>query len=131
MTTFIFEADFLTVAPGIAEHNRSMDDEREAQNMRNELQSKYKRHKFYVMQAKKKKLNRIIVMPDYQKKFKGYCASCEYSRHPLLSADGSVLIFQAQGYKPNGSADGSYFYQYSADGNHRSITRVPHMEIWM
>jgi Tol biopolymer transport system component len=61
-------------------------------------------------------------MPEYKKKYKG--SGSEYSRDPALSDDGSVLIFMSIGYKPDGSAEGWQFYQYSADGNHRQITHL-------
>ena len=67
-------------------------------------------------------------MPEYQKKFKSYIGDSEYSRLPSLSADGSVLIFAAQGYKPDGSGDFEHLYKYSADGNHRSIKPLGSIE---
>lgn len=81
------------------------------------------------MQANEKELKPYLVMPDYQKKFKDYVSVSEYSRLPSLSADGSILVFAAQGYKQDGSADFEHLYQYSSDGNHRSITRCGVIDI--
>ena len=122
--TFIFWGEYLALAPGMSDE-RSHDEFRKVEKIRKELESKYQRNEIYVMQANEKEIKPYIVMPDYQKKYKMYVAGSEYSRWPSLSADGSVLIFMAQGYKPDGSADGYHLYQYSADGNHRSITRIP------
>ena len=47
-----------------------------------------------------------------------------------MSADGSVLIFAAQAFKPDGSADGGQFFQYSPDGNHRQITHLHATAFW-
>jgi len=105
-----------------------MESFRKVEEIRNEHKSKYHDNSIYVMQGNENEIKPYIVMPDYQKKFKMYVAVSEYSRDPSLSADGTVLIFRAQGYKPDGSADGDHLYQYSADGNHRSITRVPPTE---
>ena len=128
--TFIFWGEYLTVLPGMSDdyRNYSLDDDRKVDKIRNDLLSKYQYNSIYVMQGNEKELKPYIVMPDYQKKFKMYVAGSEYSRDPSLSADGSVLIFMAQGYKPDGSADFKHLYQYSADGNHRSITRIPSTE---
>jgi Tol biopolymer transport system component len=99
--------------------------------VRKELESKYYHNSIYVMQANEKELKPYLVMPDYIKKFKSYCApACEYSSKPSLSADGSVLIFMSIGYKPDGSVAGSQLYQYSADGNHRQTTHLPMGSIW-
>ena len=126
--TFIFWAEYLTVSPGISDDDQSMESFRKVENIRKELESKYQRNSIYVMHANENEIKPYIVTPDYQKKFKGYVKECQYSRSPALSADGSVLIFRAQGYKPDGSADFDHLYQYSTDGNHRSITRIPSTE---
>ena len=99
------------------------------QKVDKELQSKYKNNSIYVMQANEKELKPYLVMSEYQKKIKAYNRD-ENSRRPSLSADGSVLIFEATGYKPDGSAMGHQLYQYSADGNHRQITHLPLTGIW-
>jgi Tol biopolymer transport system component len=125
--TFIFWGDFLTLAPGMSD-DRSHEDFLKVEKIRNDLKFKYKDNSIYVMQANEKEIKPYIVMPYYQKKFKDYVAVSEHSRWPALSADGSVLIFMAQGYKQDGSADFEHLYQYSADGNHRSITRIPDTE---
>ena len=98
--------------------------------VRKELRSRYQYNSIYVMQGNEKELKPYLVMPDYQKKFKAYVAGSEDSRRPSLSADGSVLIFMSQGYKPDGSGDWDQLYQYSADGNHRQITHLPITSIW-
>lgn len=121
---FIFSANYLTAVPGTDKYSRSRDDFNKVEKIEKELKAKYHDNSIYVMQANEQELNPYIVMPDYQKKFKGYCASCEYSRSPSLSADGSALIFTAQGYKPDGSSEGSQLYKYSADGNHQQITHL-------
>lgn len=87
-----------------------------------ELRSKYQYNSIYVMQANEKELKPYLVMPEYLKKFKHYVRGSEASRRPSLSADGSVLIFESTGYKPDGSAMGHQLYQYLSDGNHRQIT---------
>ncbi len=98
--------------------------------MYKDLKSKYKGNQIYVMHGNEKELRPYIIMPDYEKKFKDYVAGSEYSCGPTLSADGSVLIFEAQGYKPDGSADWGQFFQYSSDGNHRRITHLHATLIW-
>ena len=116
--TFIFWGDCLSGYAGPYDFYK-------IEKIRKELQSKYQNNQIYVMQGNEKELKPYIVMPEYQKKFKMYVAGSEYSRQPSLSADGSVLIFAAQGYNPDGSADGGHLYQYSADGNHRNIIQHP------
>jgi Tol biopolymer transport system component len=120
--TFIFEGSSLTLAPGMS------DDRIPAimNKINKELESKYQHNSIYVMQANEKELKPYIVMPEYRKKFKG---DYEHSGWPALSADGSVLIFVAGGYKPDGSSDfNNHLYQYSTDENHRSITSIPRAE---
>ena len=82
------------------------------------------------MQGNETELKPYLVTPDYQRQFKMYVADSEYSRSPALSGDGSVLIFVAMGYTPDGSADWEQLYQYSADGNHRRITHFHALPIW-
>jgi len=125
--TFIFWGDYLTLASGMSD-DRSHEDFLKVEKIRKELESKYKDNSIYVMQANEKELKPYLVTHDNEKTTNRYFVSTEYSRHPSLSADGSVLIFMARGYKPDGSADGDHLYQYSADGNHRSITRIPSTE---
>jgi Tol biopolymer transport system component len=126
--TFIFWADYLTRSPGMSDDSRNHEDFRNAGEIRKDLESKYQHNSIYVMQANQKELRPYLVMPDYQKKFKMYVAGSEDSRSPSLSADGSALIFESIGYKPDGSAEGWQLYQYSADGNHRQIT---HFSEWI
>lgn len=116
--TFIFWGDFPRAYPAIPDSAKSID---VMKKVRKELESKYRRNSIYVMQANEKELKPYLVMPEYQKKFKHYVADTEHSRQPSLSGDGSVLVFAAQGYKPDGSANGEHLYQYLPDGNHRSI----------
>jgi Tol biopolymer transport system component len=97
--------------------------------VRKELRSKYQHNSIYVMQGNEKELKPYLVMPDYQKKFKAYVAGAEDSRRPSLNADGSVLIFESIGYRPDGSAEGWQLYQYSSDGNHQQITHLPLTQI--
>jgi len=118
--TFVFWGDFPRAYPAIPGSDKSID---VMQKVRKDLQFKYKYNSIYVMQANAKELKPYLIMPEYQKKFKHYVADTEHSRHPSLSADGSVLIFSAQGYKSDGSADFEHLYQYSPDGNHRSVVR--------
>jgi|GEM_PF-440524 len=93
--------------------------------MREEFHSKYGNNSIYVMQKDEKELKLYIIMPDYPEKFPGSSPGDVYSESPSLSADGSVLIFRARGYKPDGSGDDEdHLYQYSSDGNHRSITQI-------
>jgi Tol biopolymer transport system component len=119
--TFVFWGEYPRAYPAIPGSDKSLE---VMENVREELKSKYKNNSIYVMQANAKELKPYLVMPEYQKKFKAYIGDSEYSRLPSLSANGSVLIFQAQGYKPDGSADWDQLYQYSADGNHRLITNL-------
>jgi Tol biopolymer transport system component len=125
--TFVFwgEAPFAYPAIPNSDRNPAI-----MNKVRKELQSKYQYNSIYVMQGNERELKPYLVMPDYQKKFKHYIAGSEYSRRPSLSADGSVLIFMAQGYKPDGSGDWDQLYQYSADGNHRRITHLQKTSIW-
>ena len=95
-----------------------------------ELHAKYKKNSIYVMQGNETELKPYLVTPDYQRQFKMYVADSEYSRSPALSGDGSVLIFVAMGYTPDGMADWEQLYQYSADGNHRRITHFHALPIW-
>ncbi|MFZ1036053.1 MAG: hypothetical protein WAN57_02495 [Smithella sp.] len=93
--------------------------------MREEFHSKYGNNSIYVMQKNEKELKPYIIMHDYPEKFPGSSPGDVYSESPSLSADGSVLIFRARGYKPDGSGDDEdHLYQYSSDGNHRSITQI-------
>ena len=117
--TFVFYGDFPRAYPAIPGSDKSID---VMKKVRKELASKYRRNFIYVMQANARELKPYLVMPEYQKKFKSYIGDSEFSRRPSLSGDGSVLVFLAQGYKPDGSGDFGHLYQYSPDGNHRSIT---------
>jgi Tol biopolymer transport system component len=93
--------------------------------MREEFHSKYGNNSIYVMQGNENELKPYIVMPDYPEKFPGASPGDVYSNSPSLNADGAVLIFRARGYKPDGSGDDEdHLYQYSSDGNHRSITQI-------
>lgn len=125
--TLIFGAEYLSLVPGTS-RKKGHEALRKTKKMREELESKYQDNSIYVMQGNEKEIKPYLVMPEYQKKFKSYIGNSEYSRSPALSADGSVLVFRAQGYKPDGSADFDHLYQYSADGNHRSIRHIPATE---
>jgi Tol biopolymer transport system component len=117
-TPFSYTGTFTGILPAATE------------KMCKELKSKYKKNSIYVMQGSEKELKPYLVMSDYGKKFKSYDKSDEYSRLPSLSADGSVLVFAAQGYKPDGSGDWEQIFQYSSDGNHRRITHLDAKPIW-
>jgi Tol biopolymer transport system component len=125
--TFVFWGESPFAYPAIPNSDR---DVAVMKKVNKELESKYKNNSIYVMQANEKELKPYLVMPEYQKKFKDYVAVSEYSNRPSLSADGSVLIFQSKGYKPDGSVDWDQLYQYSADGNHRQITHLYKSTIW-
>lgn len=125
--TFLFWGDPPRAYPAIPNSDR---DHSIMDKVRKELRSKYQYNSIYVMQANEKELKPYLVMPDYQKKTKAYFSGSEYSRRPSLSADGSVLIIESIGYKPDGSAEGWQSYQYSADGNHRQITHLPPASMW-
>ena len=120
--TFVFWGDPPRAYPAIPGSDRNHE---VMDKVRKDLQSKYQYNSIYVMQANEKELKPYLVMPDYQKKFKGYVTGSEDSRRPSLSADGTVIVFESIGYKPDGSAAGWQLYQYSADGNHRQITHLP------
>jgi Tol biopolymer transport system component len=126
--TFVIWGESPFAYPSVPDSDRNVSVMRK---INKELESKYYHNSIYVMQANEKELKPYLVMPEYIKKFKSYvAAACEYSRRPSLSADGSVLIFESIGYKPEGSAEGWQLYQYSADGNHRQITHLPMGSIW-
>lgn len=79
-----------------------------------ELESKYKGNSIYVMKGNEKELKPYIVYSDY-------------STRPLLSADGSVLIFEALWDGSDGTRGGYQFLKYSPDGHHRRITDLDSM----
>ena len=120
--TFVFWGESPFSYPSVPNSDRNV---AVMQRINKELRAKYQYNSIYVMQANTSELKPYLVMPEYQKKFKMYVAGFEDSRRPTLSADGSVLIFESIGYKPDGSAEGSQSYQYLADGNHRQITHLP------
>jgi Tol biopolymer transport system component len=91
------------------------------------LRSKYGNEAIYVMKKDEKELKPYIVMPDYPEKH-GTSPGDKYSKWPSLSADGSVFIFMAGGSKSDDSIE-EHLYQYSSNGNHRSITRISSREI--
>ena len=117
-TPFSYTGTFTGILPAATE------------KMCKELKSKYQNNSIYVMQGSEKELKPYLVMSDYGKKFKLYDKSYEYSRLPSLSTDGAVLVFAAQGYKPDGSGDWEQIFQYSSDGNHRRITHLNAKPIW-
>jgi len=125
--TFVFWGEHPFAYPAVPNSDRNS---AIMNKVRKELEAKYQMNSIYVMQVNEKELKPYLVMPDYQKKFKMYVAGSETSRLPSLSADGSVLVFVSIGYKPDGSAEGWQFYQYSADGNHRRITHLPATSLW-
>jgi Tol biopolymer transport system component len=126
--TFVFWGDFPRAYPAIPDSDKNIDI---MQKVRKDLQAKYQNNSIYVMQANASELKPYLVMPEYIKKFKSYVAeACEDSRGPTLNADGSVLIFDSIGYKPDGKGEGWQSYLYSADGNHRQITHLPVTSIW-
>src|SRR5208283_3522340 len=112
--TFVFEGLNLMYIENPKED--SLTNFRKAEKIREELHSKYGNNSIYVMQESDKELKPYIVMPDYPEKF-GARPGDVYSKSPSLSANGSVLIFRARGYKPDGSGDyEDHLYQYSSDG---------------
>ncbi len=125
--TFVFWGESPFAYPAIPNSDRNP---AVMKKINQELRSKYQYNSIYVMQANEKELKPYLVMPEYLKQFKHYFANFEASRRPSLSADGSVLVFESTGYKPDGSAMGHQLYQYSADGNHRQITHYPLNTIW-
>jgi Tol biopolymer transport system component len=125
--TFVFWGEHPFSYPAVPNSDRNHEIMRK---IREELHSKYSDNSIYVMQGNEKELKPYLVMPDYQKKFKAYVAGSESSRRPALSTDGSILVFESIGYKPDGSAEGWQFYQYSTDGNHRQITHFHGKSIW-
>jgi Tol biopolymer transport system component len=121
--TFIFEGFNFMDYPGIP-GRPTTEYFLKVGKMREELHFKYGNNSIYVMQKNEKKLKPYIIMPDYPEKF-GARPGDVYSKSPSLSANGSVLIFWARGYKPDGSGDDEvHLYKYSSDGNHRSIAGI-------
>jgi Tol biopolymer transport system component len=120
---FIFEGCNFMDYPGIS-GRPTTEYFRKVAKTREEFHSKYGNNSIYVMQKNEKELKPYIIMHDYSEKFPGSSPGNVYSESPSLSADGAVLIFRARGYKPDGSGDEDHLYQYSSDGNHRSITQI-------
>ena len=110
--TFIFSAESPFAYPGIPDNDRDA-----LRRIREEFKSRYQD-------------NTIFVMREGEKTLKPFIELNEYSSSPVLSADGSVLIFQAQAYKPDGSGDFGQFFVYSPDGKHRRITHLRATSIW-
>jgi len=77
----------------------------------------YNRNEIYVMQGNESTLKPFIIFSDF--------SSC-----PLLSADGSIIIFLGKGYTPDGAHEGFQFYRYSANLNHHQITHINARRIW-
>jgi Tol biopolymer transport system component len=100
------------------------------EKMLKELLSKYQRNTIYVMQGNEEELKPYIVIRYDKKRTDQKLSPLDYSRGPVLSADGSVLVFEAPGNKPDGSANGSQLFLYSADGNHRCITHLHQASIF-
>jgi Tol biopolymer transport system component len=124
--TFVFWGEHPFSYPAVPNSDRNiaiMD------KVRKELEAKYKGNSIYVMRGNEKELKPYFVTHDNKKTTNRYLISTEYSKWPSLSADGSVLIFVAHGYNPDGSAIGDQLYQYSSDGNHRRIPNI-HAGIW-
>jgi Tol biopolymer transport system component len=125
--TFIFGGEYPRDYPGIPindKHITVMD------KIIEELEAKYKHNSIYVMQGNEKELKPYIEMHYDKISTNQNLIATEYSREPALSADGSILIFEAQGYKSDGSADWNQVFQYSSDGNHRRITYLHATAIW-
>lgn len=122
--TFVFWGDHPMHYPGIP-GRPTTEYFNKVEKIRKELHSKYGNNSIYVMQGNENELKPYIVMPDYPEKFPGASPGDVYSKSPSLSADGSVLIFWARGYKTDGSGDDEvHLYKYSSDGNHRSIAGI-------
>jgi len=126
--TFIFGGEYLTGFPGVPDSNRDTDSFRKVEKKRKELKAKYKENSIYVQQANDKELKPFLTAPGVRNKLKKTVADSDYAKWPLLNADASVLIFKAQGFSPDGKADQESLYQYSSDGNHRSIAPIPPTE---
>jgi hypothetical protein len=75
-----------------------------------EMKSKYRGNRIYML--KKTDLDTL----------KPYVEFNDHSYYPLLNGDGSVLVFCAQVYKPDGTADWDRFFLYSPDGKHQRLT---------
>ena len=126
--TFIFGGEYLTGYPGVPDSNKDMESFRKVEKKRKEFKSRYKENSIYVMQANEKEIKPFFALPRIKKPYgKGYVES-DYAKWPSLSADGSVLIFKAQGFKPNGSTGYDHLYRYSSDGNHLRIMPLPPTE---
>jgi len=123
---FIFWGHYLMSIPENPDIRTQRDDFLKVEKLREELQSKYSDNDIYVMQKNEKELKPYLVIYKFGKKYEKYFPGAEYSTSPSLSADGSVLVFEAQGYKPDGSGDAGHLYQYSPDGNHRDIAQIPY-----
>jgi len=109
---FIFWGEFPYTYSGLSGHLPA-----DIERMCRQLKSEYQDNMIYLMQANETKL-------------KPYLVHGKYSSKPVLSADGSVLIFRGWAHKPDGQGDGEQFYQYSPDGNHRRITHLDALRIW-
>ena len=126
--TFVFGGEYLTGYPGAPDSNKDTESFRKVEKKRKELKSKYKDNSIYVMQANEKEIKPYLALPKIKKRFRKAFVDSDYAKWPSLSTDGSVLIFKAQGFNPDGSADYDSLYQYSSNGNHRRITQIPPTE---
>ncbi len=123
--TFIFGGEYLTGYPGAPDSNKDTESFRRVEKKRKELKSKYNGNSIYVMQEGEKELKPYLAPPKIKKRFKKALVASDYTKWPSLNTDGSVLIFKAQGSGPDGAVNHDHLYQYSPDGNHRSITSIP------
>lgn len=103
--TFIFSADDPGQYRGVSNDVKAM------QKKNNELKLLYKENTIYVMRGGEETLTPYIMFQDY-------------SDSPLLSADGSRLLFRS---RETISQKGFWYryYLYSPDGKHKSIANNP------
>ena len=110
--TFMFSAESPFAYPGSPSN-----DYKSMEKIRAEIKAKYKD-------------NNIFLMHGNEKVLKPYVEYYKESDHPLLSADGSILIFRGLAYKPDGRGDWEQFFQHATDGKHRRITNLHATSIW-
>jgi Tol biopolymer transport system component len=75
------------------------------------------------------KENEIFVMREGQAVLKPYMVFYDRSTKPLVSKDGSRLLFQSYG-NPETQDGWDQFYLYSPDGKHRRITDLRATAVW-
>lgn len=52
------------------------------------------------------------------------------ARHPLISANGEIFLFETQAYKLDGRGDWAQFFMFSRDGQHKRITNLKSRATW-